>query len=311
MTLEARRISSSVLSTLSSGSKQARVHSCYARTVNILCRDMTWLSLHPAGTPLHAYGITVEARDGTSAPGRFLGARPEEAVQVRRDIIDLGPGRLRVAVESAEIWEGKLAPPGHFSATEIPGVLDTLYEYVQDVTAISPFLGAMVDCGSTPQPDGGDTLSVLRARATALVGEIEASWKSQSIPATLEAARKIVGLGLGLTPSGDDFLTGFFGAACCFANDDAFRRTVFGSMRSVIHRTSLPSFFMLKAALRGLYPEPLVRLLISLMTRRVEDLRQAIDSLNRLGATSGQDFLAGVLCYLQVSSLCGTAYAAS
>jgi hypothetical protein len=311
MTLEAKRISSSVLTALNTGSRQARVHSCYARTVNILCPDMTWLSLHPAGTPLHAYGITVEARDGTSAPGRFLGARPEEAVRVGSDAIDLGPGRLKVEVEGAEIWNGRLVPPGCFSEAELPGVLDALYGYVRDVTAISPFLGAVVDCGSDPGMERDHTLSALKARAEALVDEIEASWRSRSVPAALEAARKIVGLGLGLTPSGDDFLTGFFGAAYCFANDDAFRRSVFASMRSVIHRTSLPSFFMLKAALRGLYPEPLARLLISLMTRGLEDLRRAFDSLNRLGSTSGQDFLAGVLCYLQVSSLCGTAYAAS
>jgi hypothetical protein len=271
---------------------------------------MTWLSLHPTGMPLHAYGITVEAGEGASAPGQFLRACPEEPARVGRAAIDLGPGRVQVKIDGADVWNGQLVPSRRFPEAEFPGILDRLYRCVSGVPVCSPFLEAVDGSGTDLKADRTGVPAAIGVRAAVLVDEIEVSWRAQSVADTLEAAKRIVGLGFGLTPSGDDFLAGFLGAAFCFANADAFRKEVFDSMRSVIHRTTLPSFFMLRAALGGFYSEPLAALLISLMTGKADDLDGAIKALIALGATSGQDVLAGVLSYLQISSLCGTAHAA-
>jgi hypothetical protein len=49
--------------------------------------------------------------------------------------------------------------------------------------------------------------------------ELSSAFVSRSIPAALQAAERIVGLGTGLTPSGDDFLCGFLAARRSLASD--------------------------------------------------------------------------------------------
>jgi hypothetical protein len=122
---------------------------------------------------------------------------------------------------------------------------------------------------------------------------------------------RAVGLGSGFTPAGDDFLTGFVGAYGYLASGDDLREQVFAKMAPVIRRTTLPSFFMLKGALRGSLPEPLAGLLRMLGSSPREDVAAALRSLTRAGATSGEDMLAGIITYLAGRAGTGCAHAAN
>ena len=137
------------------------------------------------------------------------------------------------------------------------------------------------------------------------LSQLHYSWTSGELEGTLEAINRITGLGSGLTPSGDDFLTGFLGASYCFAHDDKFRETVFSKMASPLGRTSLPAFFMLKASLAGHYPEPLSDLLSSIGAGRIRAVKSAVDRLGALGATSGHDMLAGTLAWFKAAGFTG------
>jgi hypothetical protein len=167
---------------------------------------------------------------------------------------------------------------------------------------------------------------IVRAQADRAVFDIETGLRLQSITHLLRGVRRIVGMGLGVTPSGDDFLTGLIAAYYFFANDDDFRQRLFVGAGSLIDRTTLPAFFMLKAALKGLCPEPLAGLLYALSnfdaSRHVSQgsyagygdlarLKGAIENLTACGATSGRDMLAGVMSWLRASADCECAYAAN
>jgi hypothetical protein len=156
----------------------------------------------------------------------------------------------------------------------------------------------------------GGLQAALAARVGVAVDMMESAWRLRCVEPVLKGVKQLVGLGIGLTPSGDDFLIGFVGAAYFFAHADDFRKAVFEGMRPLVHRTNLPSFFMLKAALGGSYPGPLSDFLHAIETGSAARVRSAAKCLTGLGATSGQDMLAGVLSWLHVSSTCGAADAA-
>jgi hypothetical protein len=309
MSLRAETISSSLESLLKIRPRRGRVHSCYSRTVNILCDDMTWTCLHPPEVPLHPYSVRIGPYERSHTGGDFLDASRQEAAEISHSMIDLGQGRVRISLEGAGVWDSSLTPLTRAPEAELGDSLVSLDALLEGVDVESPFLDVLTVRNAGESGDGSVS-SVMIARAAAVMGKTEDAWKARLLDGTLEAMTHIVGLGFGLTPSGDDFLVGLLGASHFFAYDDNFRKAVFSTMQSLIHRTSLPSFFMLKAALEGRYPEPLAGLLHSLACRDLYQLRRALDCLFSVGAMSGQDLLAGVLFYLRISAICGVAHAA-
>jgi hypothetical protein len=112
-------------------------------------------------------------------------------------------------------------------------------------------------------------------------------------------AGSLVGLGEGLTPSGDDFLGGML---YCFHH----LKTVYpflpvppnqvAFVEGVIQRTNLISYSLLKDHAHGQALEPLVLFLTAILTaRRNQDVHRSISRLTSLGHSTGWDLLTGAL----------------
>jgi len=303
MTLKATKASSLVLSTLDGRQRRGRVHSSYHRTVNVLCDDMTWLSLHPTDVPLHAYCVAIEGWS-SSGDDDFLGAYVGESASVDDTRIMLGKDEARINLENTAVWQSRLDPVVGLD----PAYLDRMGRLAEGVQTESLFLGVM---DGQSLPAGGPFELLILGKILRVLSQLHHSWISGGLDRTLEAIRRITGLGSGLTPSGDDFLTGFLGASYCFAHDDKFREAVFCNIASPLGRTSLPAFFMLKAALAGHYPEPLSDLLRSLGGGRIRAVKSAVDKLSGLGATSGHDMLAGTLAWFKAAGFSGVTHEAN
>lgn len=122
----------------------------------------------------------------------------------------------------------------------------------------------------------------------------------------LEKMTEVVGLGVGLTPSGDDFLTGFF--AVMAAADPHFRywrRTRKDHwLRLVAGRTTGVSCEMLKHVLNSRVNQAVLDLLrLFAAWKTPTELVRPIHTLLELGSSSGTDMLTGMvfgLDYLQV-----------
>jgi hypothetical protein len=263
---------------------------------------------------MHPFSVRIGAEPERGE--NFLSAMQEEPATVSRERIAIGD-RLIVSLESAVPWECGLGPAGN-GETPAEG-LDAIDALLDELIIDSIFLRAVVGNNAADASVVGDaTLDVgtgglqaaLAARIRVAVDMMESAWRLRCVEPVLKGVKQLVGLGIGLTPSGDDFLIGFIGAAYFFSNADDFRKAVFEGMRPLVHRTNLPSFFMLKAALTGSYPAPLSDFLHAMETGSAPRVRSAAKRLTGLGATSGQDMLAGVLSWLHVSSTCGAADAA-
>jgi hypothetical protein len=112
-----------------------------------------------------------------------------------------------------------------------------------------------------------------------------------------DAAARLVGLGQGLTPAGDDFLCGFFAAGWCrFAAGltHAHLLTSFAEIaRTLLERTTEISASFLRDALAGRISRPLAALAEACSGRPESDLDGALLRLAAIGHSSGLDAATG------------------
>jgi hypothetical protein len=115
----------------------------------------------------------------------------------------------------------------------------------------------------------------------------------------------LLGLGTGLTPSGDDLLCGTLVALYAVGwrrEADWLGRAVAGAAPAA---TSPLSGAFLRAAAQGLGCEPLHATIAAVLTGGAEMLATHLRALDRIGHTSGWDALAGAMLVFQAFSLAG------
>jgi hypothetical protein len=130
--------------------------------------------------------------------------------------------------------------------------------------------------------------------------EIAKACLVRDMPGLLQEANALVGLGEGLTPSGDDFLGGLLFCVNTiqrlypgFINLDSSEQALF--IESAKRRTHLISFTLLKDLTNGQAVEPLHELLHSVLSDQpLESIRPA-SCLTQIGHSTGWDLLTGAL----------------
>lgn len=125
-------------------------------------------------------------------------------------------------------------------------------------------------------------------------------------------ATNLLGLGPGLTPSGDDYLGGLMIGLCALKRHDladSLARLILPEAR---RRTGVISYAHLACAAEG-HGSKALHEMIAAIAGAPLDLDCCLDSLERMGATSGWDALAGAVLPLRVyleprtpTSACGT-----
>lgn len=235
-----------------------RVHSVFARAVNLEWADGALATLHGPG-PLRApFAATVER------VALLRAQRPGAAVAVEAGRLRL-PG-LTLTWETAAAVDCAIPtpPPGLD-----PVVIDALRE-------------------RTARPTGLDSPRGVAARAA-----LAAAIRSGDPDALVAAATGLLGLGEGLTPAGDDCLVGAL-AVLHAVGHPALVRVPAGSAavaRAAAERTTAIGREFVTHALAGRFSEPVLALL------RARSARAATSAAARLagfGATSGADTLAGL-----------------
>jgi hypothetical protein len=134
----------------------------------------------------------------------------------------------------------------------------------------------------------GQTLEVARQAAEALA----AGWAGD-VAALRRGAERLAGLGVGLTPSGDDFLAGFMLRAwLAHSEPEPFCHHV---VEAAAPRTTALSAAFLRAAARGECSAAWHVLLAALAGPGPAPLDEAVGGVLAHGHTSGADMLAGFL----------------
>ena len=238
------------------------VHSVFARTVN-LATGRELLSLVGADSSGSSSFLTLPCRKPD------LGLKTGDPCAVRDGRLYLAD--LTVDFGNAPLWEGVL--PMNFrgrvreeNIAVFKAILDRKASPESAWRQVSgnpggPFrrLSAILDLGESP-----------------------------------EAARDLVGLGPGLTPSGDDMLVGYLAIAFHTFGDREFVRTLARTVRDLLPGTCDISAGVLENAAGGDFCEQVQRCVLDLCRGGKEDLYLSVASLLEIGASSGADIAAGM-----------------
>jgi hypothetical protein len=263
-----------------------RVHSAFARTVNVeldSLGDGSWVSLHGPGPIPAPFGIECE---GWPVTAGLAGASAR--VEAHAIILD---GGLRIRLDGARVLDTALPTP-----TPLPAVSRCFTVALARVAAgFLPAASALLMGGTSPI----DPLSRVALPALSRLG---AATSARDPAGCLAAARSLLGLGPGLTPAGDDCLVGWLAGAWTAGagGRHLVDATGPGLLVAATDLTGRLSRAFLAAAVRGEVAEP-----VHGFALLPDEARLA--GLLAQGATSGADLLAGYLlarAALEPSSLC-------
>ena len=153
---------------------------------------------------------------------------------------------------------------------------------------------------SASQPDDETEIDPVLAFAWLGIHEIAKACLLRDMPGLLKEADALVGLGEGLTPSGDDFLGGLLFCVNCiqriypgFIDLDSSEQELF--VESARKRTHLISFTLLKDMTDGQAVEPLHELIHSILSDRPPERVRPASCLTQIGHSTGWDLLTGAL----------------
>jgi hypothetical protein len=246
------------------------------------------------GEPDIGNGPLTLIADNTSFRFSDLGVNPGQSALISQRRIRIGDA-VQFMLDRCELWR---AP--HWPIPPSPGRLisaaETLARFAM-VEAPREGLARQVLCSH----EGGLLSRIARGRVASfehwLADALKANDASEG--ALPNPVQDLIGLGCGLTPSGDDFLVGALALLDALAERKAFKSLAFGLTHASPALTSPLSHCLLRAAAAGYVGENLYQAVSSVIAGKLDS---AITAVRKIGHSSGWDMLAGIATTLKISA---------
>ena len=280
------------------GALSATVASVHARVLNLRLENGELVCAGAAEVPLAANGLSIDLPPDTTL--RMLGLEAGQPAAVSDTVLTIA-ARLCVRLAGAGRWEPR-PRPARMTRSELARRgrrARALAAAEGTSTSLLPLLWAQGDAGALPEPARSAALPSLALWTAAVKGD----------PAGVErASARLAGLGLGLTPSGDDYLAGF--AAAWVLTNEALGEG--GRRRAEIPHAlaagaasgaSALGHAWIAHATRGEVAEPMTRFFGALLGGRLGPLALAGSARGvlGLGASSGTDWMVGALAGVEAA----------
>jgi hypothetical protein len=251
----------------------------FSGAINIETDDAELLTLASPSTGALPNGLVMD----TPADLRQTVSRQASA-SVRGSAIETEGLVVRLA--AAEPWSPYLEPRGQFRAlSDLRGPLASALRRRRDPGGFVDLLWLLIE------PD--TALREGAARAYPAVARLTRALREVRLDDALAEARALVGLGQGLTPSGDDVLVGI-SAALRAAGHPLHDRFATGCAVLAQGRTTRVAEMFYSYAATGAFSAR-VHTLVASLTDASADLQAAFDLALDWGASSGADCLLGVV----------------
>jgi len=270
------------------GEFPVRVHSVFHAALNLSSPDGDLLTLLSAEADDSPRGVRLASPEDFSSLG--LAAGDGGVFTVDEIVLELsvGRGRLRVDCAAARRLAAPPAPPLRgASARWGAGVarLEALQERAATDLRIAPLL-------AEARPSGA-----MAERLTRAALDLGRGVRAGRRDAMRAAAARLVGLGQGLTPAGDDFLCGFLAAGHCRRAaglaDSGLLTSLAEAVRERLGLTTDISASFLRDAVAGRVSRPLAALAEACSGAPGSDLDAALRRLAAIGHSSGLDAATG------------------
>ncbi len=273
--------------------QRGRVGAVFERSIYVSLAE-TEVCVGPPGLGAGPLNLRCHA---TPEDWRAAGLREGMAVLVGSRDLRLPP-YLAISVADAAVWTPE--PPSPWSATSLGAGLAALDALLPErlpgqglgVLAL-PWRadGAAESAVAAAARGPTEALSAFLHRAMARNGD----HTSPPVP----ELRALIGLGPGLTPSGDDLLGGALVALHLLGRPDLAEALWHGINGAIETVTNAISRAHLAAAARGLGGAALHAILNDLLTGKRDVLAARLAAVDRIGHTSGWDALAGATIALR------------
>jgi len=270
------------------GEFPVRVHSVFHAALNLSSPDGELLTLLSAEADDAPRGVRLASAEDFSSLG--LAAGDGGVFSVGEIVLDRSAGRspVRVDCAAARRLAAPSAPPLRGDdALWRSGVaqLETLQEGAATDLRIAPLL-------ALARPSGA-----MGERLTQAALDLGRGVRAGRLDAICDAAARLVGLGPGLQPAGDDFLCGFLAAGHCRRAARLARSRLLTSfaeaVRDLLGETTDISAGFLRDALAGRVSRPLAALAEACSDAPGSNLDGALLRLAAVGHSSGLDAATG------------------
>jgi hypothetical protein len=286
----------------------AAVHSVFRSAMNLrLDRGHRLLTLVASNEADLPQGIRVD----TPADFSFEICRAGELVTCRDNILRLDS--LTIELRGAGRWKCDL-PSLHADMTN-PSVA-TAWRCAWDVLNKRQIqLDAEIIVENLFRSDATIRAGVPRTAGESMRGLLDATQRYDFLAAA-SSVRPLIGLGAGLTPSGDDLLVGYLAGLWCAVLDNSERAQFVANLGKAVVRlsrqtTDISRTYLYRAA-RGQVSSRLADLAEAICRgENLERVSMTVESAMQVGHTSGMDAITGLLVGLAVWSRPGTPYEAN
>lgn len=278
--------------------QQTTVHSVYQRAVNFLAEDDSLFTLGTAGLELMPMGMLVDDNCNMSACFRT------------RDYFTIVPSGLlnpekclRISTSQARVWSLAFQFGGELrSDVSMTETHENLNRFLREQTQIG-LLPLQERLTGNSKEKGHELEDVFcrfiaddLVQFTREIGDL--NWQS-----ALDISKKLIGFGMGSTPSCDDFLSAYL---LIFSISDSLKPQAFPwhcefgqkVVQLAQKRTTRMSAEMLRHAANGRTSRNHQQLMRACLFETQTDVLGLAKRVSQSGASSGVDFLLGLCCAL-------------
>lgn len=293
--LDATLVSDAVTTHLE-GADSCIVHSIFKSVLNLETPNGLITISGPSVDPL-PHGLCVSGE----LDFRSIGLQPGQLVILERHRIRIPGSSLEIDLRAAVGWSPRLPAIGRSVAharwrSRAAEMRCLAAAAVQARPGAGDGLGMLIDLDRGAWLDRGPLMGAVARIAAPRLACLAQAVRTGDRAGAGAAAVSLVGLGPGLTPSGDDALVGMAAAVTAMAASGSFDATFLGPVADAAPaRTTTVSATFLRHASEGQFAAGVHQLMGVLIGADTSDAQAIIVRCVAYGATSGADLLAGAL----------------
>ncbi len=267
-----------------------KVHSCFPNAINIELDEGFLFNIIHERIPPNPRALVVPSARWTAVRQSLFPAG--RAVRVDANRLDITSSGLSISFEDSQLWD---------PSPWLPGPALARRKVLQNLGFLKMIFPRDMAPPRWPNKGPAALSEVFRRSLLAAIVHLQNCIIHGDPEGVSSASRQLLGLGPGLTPSGDDVLSGVMAAAayCALAHCDLLHpvaRVTAAISSEVPGRTTLFSEGLLRDAAEGEVVSPAGEFMRSLLCQ--EDTTILVNFASRLmemGHTSGVDMLEGIL----------------